>query len=470
MKKILIIGDVMLDVYYNGNVSKISPEAPVPVLNVENVTRTIGGAGNVAANVAMLDGLATIAGMIGEDGNGDILRSLFEKKGIDTSLLFKKKGGKTITKTRLVDRHQQLLRMDENDFILLDAKEERGFLESIKERIKQFDTIVISDYKKGVCSDLLCEEIIYEAKRQEKLVLVDPKGKSWDKYCHSDIITPNFKEINDYLGMEMKNEDSLIAENCKGICKELDINNLLVTRSEKGITCLGIQGDVKHFSATAKEVYDVSGAGDTVIATLAVFFDGNNIEDAINRSNVAAGIVIGKKGTATVSAFELEQKINENQIGEIRRKIVTIEELLIWVKQWRQKGEKVSFTNGCFDIVHKGHIHSLFRASQFAEHLIVAVNSDESVRRLKGEERPINYQEDRAYVLAALACVDAVIIFNEDTPLEILKKISPDVLIKGGDYRIDEIVGREYADKVEIIEYLEGYSTTSILKNCEKDG
>lgn len=469
MKKLLIIGDVMLDVYYKGKVHKISPEAPVPVLNVENVTKVIGGAGNVAANVVKLGGFAFIAGAIGEDENGHTLKLLFEKEGIDVSLLYTKKEGKTITKTRLVDRHQQLIRMDENDNIMLDVNEEAEFINKIKDKISQFDVVIISDYAKGICSDILCSEIIREIKRQKKIVLIDPKGKKWDKYSHSDIITPNFKELKDYLGIEIENEDKTIEKNCEGLCEKLNINYLLVTRSEKGSTCFCVN-NIKHFPAVAKEVYDVSGAGDTVIATLGIFFDGNNIEDAVKRSNVAAGIAVGKKGTATVSAFELEEELNENKIGKIRRKIVNITDLLIWVKQWRQRGEKIAFTNGCFDILHKGHIHSLFRASQFAEHLIVAVNSDESVRRLKGEERPINYQEDRAYVLAALACVDAVIIFDEDTPLEILKKILPDVLIKGGDYRIDEIVGREYADKVEIIEYLEGYSTTSILKNCEKDG
>ena len=275
------------------------------------------------------------------------------------------------------------------------------------------------------------------------------------------------KEWSDYIQFPVKNRNEDIEQNCYSLYTKFGVESLIITRSEQGITLINKENEFYHIPSKAKEVYDVSGAGDTVIAAIGVFWnEDKSILEAIHLANEAAGLAVGKKGTAEVSLRELEDVISKNLI-EITNKIVTREQLKELIQIWRKNGERIVFTNGCYDIFHRGHAYSIYAASQYGDRLIVAINSDSSVKRLKGEERPVNHEYDRAYVIAALGCVDCVVIFGEDTPEELLKIVHPDVLVKGGDYKEEEVVGREYAGKVQLIQYVQGYSTTKLIQRIE---
>lgn len=469
MNQVLVIGDIMLDRYYEGTVERISPEAPVPVISVAKKYDRLGGAANVANNLKELGNLVLLSGIIGCDECGESLIKILHQKQIDTACIGKFKTCGTISKTRIVGNQQQIVRLDENDRLAVNDKEHHVWEDAVLRQIESADIVIISDYSKGTCDGAVIKQVIQKARSLNKVCIVDPKGSDWSKYEESTIITPNLKELSIYLGEHLKNENSVLEEKCVGICEKLKIDYLLITRSEKGMTLIDRNNHFKHYESKAREVYDVSGAGDTVVAALATFFYEEGIEKSVEIANMTAGIAVGKRGTATVSLSEIKEELEKNKEYSIRKKIVSKEQLLPLVNEWKQAGNTVAFTNGCYDIFHKGHVYSIYASAEFGDRLIVAINSDDSVKRLKGPERPINHEYDRAYVIAAMGCVDAVIIFGEDTPERLLEEVRPDVLVKGGDYRPDEIKGREYAGRVELVSYIDGYSTTKLIEECREE-
>lgn len=450
--KTLIIGDVMLDTYYSGKVSRVSPEAPVPVVKVDNTFSVPGGAANVARNIVGLKGVPTVLGFCGNDDNATILKTQLETCGIKSVLI--PISSPTNTKIRVIGNNQQITRIDFEEVPGNVDEAAEKLKEVIKLEITETDIVIISDYAKGVCTDSLVRYIITLCKEYKKIVIVDPKGTDWDKYSGANYITPNLKELSDVARRDLPNKDDAIYEEGYSILNEYGFENIIVTRSEKGISVISKQIQ-STFPTQALTVCDVSGAGDTVVAALATAFCNNfSLSEAILFANSAAAVVVSKVGTYAVNYNEIQFLKNDNCLlsSDVDSLIATLE------------NKKIVFTNGCFDILHIGHIKYLEKAKQLGDVLIVGLNSDASVRRLKGPTRPVNNENDRAKALASLSFVDYVVIFEEDTPFNIIKQIRPDVLVKGGDYTIDQVVGREYAKHVSLIEFVEGYSTTKIIE------
>lgn len=462
--KFAVIGDFMLDEYVYGEVDRISPEAPVPVLKYEGEKFVPGGAGNVTANLEGL-GLSVCAiGRTGCDSYGHALIELPVMKAADISMMIR--DGSSIVKTRVLGGgRQQIVRIDREDFVSPREAQIDDILRNLKKLIESgLDAVIISDYGKGFCSPELCGKIITLCRGNGVKTFVDPKCSNWSKYAGAFLVTPNIRELSQAIGEEVHNEDDIIVSKGRQILKEYELENLLVTRSEKGATLITNSG-FSHSRADSVEVFDVSGAGDTMIATVAAFsVAGLPLEECVDIANVASQVVIGKVGTCPITIEELEETIlskeslQKNKIAEDS----CVAEILC--KKWKKAGLKVVFTNGCFDILHAGHIDSLKRAKQLGDKLIVGLNSDESVRKLKGPDRPVNSERARAAVLSALEFVDLVVLFNEDTPVKLLSLLRPDVLAKGGDYSPEDVVGREFAGQVVILPLLDGYSTTGIIQ------
>lgn len=464
--RIAVIGDVMLDRYAYGEVRRISPEAPVPVTRVKRLTSVLGGAGNVAANLAGLGVQVYVAGMTGEDDHRRVLEKKLRELGVDYSGLIASPKRSTITKMRIIGARQQMLRLDFEEPGDLLPDEEQALLQWLRKHLDEgLDGIVLSDYAKGTCSDRFCQMVITQARAAHVPVLVDPKGPDWAKYRGCDLITPNVKEMCEAAGKVVPNVTPALVELAQQARETFDIRYVVVTRSEKGVTLVG-KDDVITKAATAQEVFDVSGAGDTVASVLLAAISGKlSLADALELSNKAAGIVVSKVGTYPVHKEELLREIlADSQPESFDYRPMTWDEMARLTRTWQQAGETVVFTNGCFDILHAGHVQYLQQAAQLGNHLIIGVNTDDSVRRLKGQTRPFNHETDRARLLASLRDVDAVALFGEDTPTELIKKIRPDILVKGGDYKKEEVAGREYARTVEILPFKEGYSTTGLVE------
>lgn len=458
--RLLVVGDVMLDRYWHGPTSRISPEAPVPVVRITEREDRPGGAANVAINLAALGCKAHLVGATGEDEAEFALRERLNAAGVDC--FFQRVAGQpTITKLRVVSRQQQLLRLDfEESFIQLDQKQ---LQQDVGDLLEGKGALVLSDYQKGVLSD--CQPLIQAAKARGIPVLVDPKGSDFERYLGATLLTPNLGEFEAVMGT-IRDEQDLITKG-RELISRLDLEALLITRSEKGMTLLRADQPELHLPARAREVYDVTGAGDTVIAVLAATLAaGAALEDAVALANVAAGLVVAKLGTATVSAPELTRATRQD--GKAGRGVMTEEQLLLAIEEARGAGEKIVFTNGCFDIIHAGHVGYLDTARQQGDRLVVAVNSDTSVRNLKGPGRPINPAERRMAVLAALEAVDWVVVFDTPTPEPLLQKIRPDVLVKGGDYSAEQVVGagfvQGYGGRVRVLDFVEDISTTRIVE------
>lgn len=464
--RIAVIGDVMVDRYYYGEVKRISPEAPVPVNRVRNVKSVLGGAANVAANLANLGCRVYVGGVTGDDDNRKVLEGLLTKEKIDFSGLVKSRYRSTVTKMRILGARQQMLRLDFEEVGDLYPEEADKIKQWLLDLIdKGLDGIAVSDYAKGVCSEAFCQWVIRMAEAHKIPVLVDPKGSHWEKYEGCTFITPNLKEMCEAAGQPAPNEDGPVLQLAQMARERYRIRNVVVTRSEKGMTLVGEKRTVIHSPASALEVFDVSGAGDTVAAILiAAAAGGLALPEAVYMANRAAGIVVGKVGTYPVHRDELLQNLlnEERKLGYGFRPL-SWKEIADLAQIWHKSGEKIVFTNGCFDILHVGHVSYLEKAAKLGNHLIVGLNSDDSVKRLKGDSRPLVHEMDRARILASLACVDAVVIFHEDTPARLIKAVRPDILVKGGDYRPEQVAGREYAGKVEIIGFEEGYSTTGLV-------
>ena len=464
--RVLVLGDIMLDRYWHGGTSRISPEAPVPVVRVEQIQDRPGGAGNVALNIAALGAASTLRGYTGNDEMADSLQDMLQGAGVHCD--FQRVDDRpTITKLRVVSRHQQLIRLDFEEPNAVATGTELA--EGINEALSGCGALVLSDYAKGALHDP--QPLIQAAVEAGVPVLVDPKGTAFERYRGATLLTPNLHEFEAVAG-PCTTEQALV-ENGERLMAELELGALLITRGEGGMTLLRPGAEEMHLPARAREVFDVTGAGDTVIAVLAAAVAaGSGLPEAVGLANVAASIVVGKLGTASVSAPELRRAVQEDQGSE--RGVVTLEQLEIAIADARSQGERVVFTNGCFDIIHAGHVAYLEQARQLGDRLIVAVNSDESVQRLKGKGRPINPVERRMAVLAGLEAVDWVLSFTDDTPRPLLRALQPEVLAKGGDYDKEGVVGWEiveaYGGEVKVLAFVENVSTTAIVTKIQQDG
>lgn len=472
-KSILVIGDLMLDKYLMGKVGRISPEAPVPILNLENERNVPGGAGNLTLNLNGLGISVFLISMIGNDTEGDLLKNILEEAGIDSSYLILADEKPTITKTRIVGENQQLVRIDKEEAWDISESLQKHVKKKIQSvfETEKIDALIISDYAKGLITDELSTFVIKKAQEYGIPVLVDPKGRDFNKYQNATIITPNEKELSLVCNHRFVNDNEL--KKCAiDLYKRLNIDYLVVTRGEKGITLITDEYEY-DVPTRARDVYDVSGAGDTVIALIAAGVVSDlSIEEALELANLGAGYVISKFGTNPIIYSELLSVIHQHLITD--QKLFDKDELKIRINYWKENNQKIVFTNGCFDILHCGHIHLLKNAKREGDKLIVAINTDSSVKKLKGESRPVNKLEDRVQVLEAISFVDAVVPFDELTPLELIKYILPDVLVKGADYEEDDIVGaeevKENGGEVVRIPLIEGKSTTNIIQQVSGSG
>lgn len=465
--KIAVIGDLMLDRYWYGATERISPEAPVPVVHIDNCEERPGGAGNVALNARALGAQVAISGPSGDDEAADALSALLSAAGCKCNL-HRLEGAATITKLRVISRHQQLLRLDF----------ERGFPDFTADSLKSSalplvdtaDIIILSDYAKGALPDP--QLLINQAQATGTPVLIDPKGRDYEKYRGADIITPNLGELEAVIGKCSTAEE--LAFKARLLARELDLKAILVTRGEAGMTLARVSGDAIHLPTRAREVFDVTGAGDTVIATLAAALGaGLEMAPAATLANTAAGVVVGKLGTASVSPTELQAASDQDPYPELEKGGVTDESsLLAAVQTCRTAGATIVMTNGCFDLLHAGHVDYLQRAKRLGDRLIVAVNDDSSVSRLKGNNRPVIPLAQRMAVVAALDAVDWVIPFREDTPERIIATFLPDVLVKGDDYRAEQIAGfaavTAAGGRVETLPLLEGNSSSAIIARIQQ--
>ena len=464
--KIAVIGDVMVDRYVFGDVSRISPEAPVPVNRVSSVKEVLGGAGNVASNLANLDCHVYLGAVAGVDDHGRVLDKLLIADGIDTSGLIYDNNRSTITKMRILGDRQQMMRLDFEMITPITTDEEERLISWLDGLCQQgLQGIVISDYGKGVCTSTLLQEVFRLAHTYNVQTIVDPKGADWSKYDGATCITPNVKELGESLGRVIPNEDASVIDAAKEVLGKLNIQYIIGTRSAKGITVVAKDGRTWHNPATQQDVFDVSGAGDTVVAMMiSCLASGLSMRLALHIANGAAGIVVSKVGTYPIHHQELIDLWRSVRQLTASSPLYTKEEMKALIDKWQSMDETVVFTNGCFDILHRGHITYLQEAAQLGRHLIIGLNSDASVRRLKGETRPIVSEDDRAALLSALQCVDGVVLFEEDTPAELLAYLRPNILVKGGDYKKEEIIGRESVDEVAVLSFKEGYSTSDIVK------
>jgi D-beta-D-heptose 7-phosphate kinase/D-beta-D-heptose 1-phosphate adenosyltransferase len=471
--RILVVGDVMLDCYVWGDVSRVSPEAPVPVVKVTKKTWFPGGAGNVAANLSSLGCEAILIGVTGRDEAGGRFRELLGDGNISDEILIDE-GRPTTSKMRVMARRQQVVRLDEEEISPLSTDMEKRIFAVASEVLPRCGALILSDYGKGLFfSQEFTHRLIEMGRAANVPVLVDPKGNDWERYRGATCVTPNTAEFEGVTGKKSDDETLLIQE-AAGIREKFDLEWLLVTRGSKGMGLFGKQASPGLFAANAREVFDVSGAGDTVISTLAAALAaGMPFSDAAGVSNMAAGIVVGKLGTQPILWEELARALSaESATGTPVSKAASLSSARVVLADWRRKGEKIIFTNGCFDLLHPGHVSLLHQARRLGDRLVVGLNTDASIKRLKGESRPILVEKDRAAVLSGLSDVDLIVFFDEDTPVNLIDALKPDILVKGADYKIEEVVGRQivesYGGKVHLVDILEGYSTTRIAEKLSK--
>lgn len=463
-KHILVVGDVMLDRYWHGGTSRISPEAPVQVVKVSTIEDRPGGAANVALGLAKLGVSVTLVGIVGNDENADVLTQCLEKVGVNCRFV-RSKTLPTITKLRVMSRHQQLIRLDfeEREDSL---SQNEALAKVVEECLPESDAVIFSDYAKGCLADV--QTLIKLSNTAKVPSFVDPKGEDFSIYQGATLVKPNLLEFETIVGKCRSTKE--LEEKAQALREKFGWKALLVTRGEEGLILLSEGKPSFSLATAAKEVFDVTGAGDTVIAVLtAVFVTSKRFIDAVEYANQAAGYVVGKLGTASISADQLEaimfQRTHSTNFG-----VLSPSDLLEQIKLAQLSGEKIVFTNGCFDILHPGHIAYMKQAKALGDRLVVAVNTDASVKRLKGEKRPINHLDHRMAVLEGVGAIDWVTWFDEDTPKEIIEQLTPDVLVKGGDYTIDTIVGADHVlahgGEVKVLTFVDGYSTTAIIKKA----
>ncbi|CAA6819225.1 MAG: ADP-heptose synthase (EC / D-glycero-beta-D-manno-heptose 7-phosphate kinase [uncultured Sulfurovum sp.] len=464
---IMVVGDLMIDHYLWGKCERISPEAPVQVVAIEKETAVLGGAGNVIHNLSALGAKVSVLSVMGYDVNAQELKGMLEAIEVDVKNLVVETGRNTSKKSRIIASQQQVVRYDKESTEDITPKSETEIVENFKKSISSCDMVILSDYGKGVLTNNLTRILIDIANEQHKKVLVDPKGEDYTKYAGAYLLTPNKKEAIEASKIAIKDQASLL-EAIKKLKNECSLSVGLITLSEDGIAIF--DDTLRTHPTVAREVYDVTGAGDTVIASLGFSLAcGYDIDKAVKFANLAAGVVVGKIGSATATLNEIieyESSLNKSTSDS---HIKSLEEITLLSSELKKRGKKVVFTNGCFDILHVGHVKYLEEAKSYGDVLILGLNSDESVSRLKGPTRPVNTEDDRAYILASLEAVDYVVKFYDDTPYELIKAVQPHILVKGGDYEGKEVVGQEIADELRLVNFVEGKSTTKTIERI-KDG
>ena len=468
-RRVLVIGDLMLDRYLWGMVEKVSPEAPVPVVRLDHKSHTAGGAANVAANLSSLGCRVSVIGVVGADEDGRQLLEILQSVGIDTTAILSTVDRPTICKTRILGGKQQMLRLDVEKSGELTTELNARILSGFEAQVSGCAAIILSDYGKGVLSNSVCQGIIRRGRELRIPIFVDPKGLNYAKYAGCDVISPNRMELAQATSVE-PGDLELLLEKGQRLRSDLGFGHLVVTLGELGITLLEA-GGIHRFSARAREVFDVSGAGDTVIATIAAATAaGLHLHEAIRLANLAAGIVVGKLGTVPISRDELLAAVASGEETDQAKKVCSFETLLQRIAHWRVAGERIVFANGCFDLLHVGHLALLEQARREGDRLVVALNTDRSIRALGMAGRPIIAEDARARLVAALPYVDAVVLFDEETPLNLIRAVRPNVLVKGEDYAEEEVVGakevRSWGGRVSLIPLVEGSSTTEILKRA----
>lgn len=468
--RVLVAGDVMLDVYYWGDVGRISPEAPVPVVRIVRKTCTLGGAGNVALNLRGLDGRVTLLGIRGDDPAGADMAAALAEHGVVDELVVMP-GHPTTTKTRVIGQGQQLVRLDEEQFWQAEADAGAGLVTAFEDLIDDVDVVILSDYGKGYFGSGLAGTFIARCNAKKVPVFVDPKGSDWSGYAGATCVTPNTREFMQACSLNVEDEHEIEIQ-AGSMIRRLGLAALLITRGVRGMSLFTADGPPVHIPTEAKDVFDVSGAGDTVISVIAAATGaGMPIADAAVLANCAAGIVVQKVGTAPIDRLSLETVVRGRQ-AEGPAKQYPLPEAVNMVTAWKKDEQRVVFTNGCFDLLHAGHIKLLHAAAREGDKLVVGINSDASVRRLKGESRPVLPEAERAAILAAIGCVDMVIVFSEDTPIRLIEGLKPDVIVKGGDYTPDTVVGRDlvesYGGRVCLVALKDGVSTTNIIKTVTR--
>ncbi len=461
--RLLCIGDIMLDRFVYGAVARISPEAPIPVLRIGRESAMLGGAGNVVRNLAALGVAPRLISVIGGDNAGTEIEALLSAQGGVAGDLLTDTTRRTTVKARFIADAQQLLRADHEDIVAIPADLAAKVRALGESALADCAALILSDYGKGVLGDATLQALIEAARSAGRPVIVDPKGHDYHCYAGADIVTPNRQELHQVARMPVDSDDEIVAA-ARAVANRCGLKAVLVTRGAAGMCVVPAQGEATHLPALAREVYDVSGAGDTVVAVLAAgLATGAGLVDAAHLANVAAGIVVGKIGTAVVESGELRRALQ----GEEAAKTMSRQALLAQTANWRARGLKIGFTNGCFDLIHPGHASLLRQARAACDRLVVGLNSDASVQRLKGPARPLQNEQARAQVIASLASVDAVTIFDEETPLHLLAALRPDLLVKGADYRLDEVVGadlvQDYGGRVLLVPIEQGHSTTATI-------
>ncbi|MEI6206136.1 MAG: D-glycero-beta-D-manno-heptose-7-phosphate kinase [Desulfuromonadales bacterium] len=467
----LVVGDLMLDEYLWGKAERISPEAPVQVVDVLREELRLGGAGNVLNNLLALGAQVAVCSVIGDDENGWSLLKEFNRRNVSIEAVFCDPCRRTSRKTRVVAANQQIVRIDRETRESLTIDYEQQVCEWVSAHASEFHVIVLSDYNKGVLTPLVIATAVASAVNAGLAVLVDPKGTDFSRYSGATLLTPNRKEAEAASGIVIRNTETL-SRAAAAIMEAVGLQYLLITRSEEGMSLFSCGGEVVHIPTVAREVFDVSGAGDTVLAALAVgIASGLTMVEAARLANIAAGIAVGKLGTSVVTPQEIIDAVARTHLDS-DSKIKTRDVLTAVVATEKARGRRVVFTNGCFDLLHAGHVKYLQKAHSLGDILVLGLNSDSSVRRLKGEKRPLIGEEERAHILAALDCIDYVILFDEDTPLELISALKPDVLAKGGDYTLEGVVGKEfveaYGGRVELVSFVDGKSTSNIIERVLK--
>ena len=466
--RVACVGDVMLDRFVYGRVERTSPEAPVPILSADHDVYMLGGAGNVVRNLVSLGARATLLSVIGDDEVGRRLTGMVGREERVEPHLLVERGRLSTEKTRFVAGGQQLLRADSETTEAIAARSAESLIGLARDAFAAADVVVLSDYAKGVLTPDLVRRLIETARSAGRPVVVDPKGRDYTRYAGATVLTPNRAELGVAAGESLEDDDAIVAA-CRRLIECHGVGAILVTRSRDGMTLVAGDGRVAHLTAEAREVFDVSGAGDTVVATLAAALgQGVALADAAQLANAAAGVAVGKAGTAAVRAADLLHAIRAGDLSASEAKIMPLAAALDAAAGWRAQGQRIGFTNGCFDLLHPGHVSLLRQARQAADRLIVGLNSDASVHRLKGTDRPVQGEAARAQVLASLETVDLVVVFTEDTPVRLIKALRPDCLVKGSDYTVDEVVGADivqgYGGTVLIAENEPGYSTTGTIE------
>ena len=470
--KVLCIGDVVLDHYLHGVVERISPEAPIPILGVEREDAMLGGAGNVMRNLASLGAAVRCVTIVGEDTAGKEVGRLLRDIGVGTRHLIKDGGRRTSTKARYLAAGQQMLRADFETIAPLAPGIRESLLAAAAKAMGWCSVVVLSDYGKGALADGVAGQLIGLAKDAGKTVIVDPKGADFGRYRGATLLTPNRHELGEATGMATESAPEIVAA-ARHLLDAAGVDAVLATRGADGMTLVAADGQVSHLAARAREVFDVSGAGDTVVAAVAAALGaGAEMARAAALANVAAGIVVAKVGTAAVGADEVVAALHHQDLADAEAKVLGRQTALARIEKWRHKGLRIGFTNGCFDLLHPGHVALLAQAKAACDRLVVGLNSDASVTRLKGASRPLQTEAARATVLASLASVDLVVIYPDDTPLQLIADVRPDVLVKGADWALEDVVGakevKSWGGRVVLVNLEPGHSTTATIARMGK--